>query len=198
MKERIITTALELFHSYSIRTVTMDDISKELGISKRTLYKHFDSKESLITECVKHRIIREKLFQNENPELLDLLLNCFKHTVNMRKTVDPRCCQDLKKYRFAYTSLSRSVSDYATLCKNSTPGAIEQGYVRKEITPDLIYFFVEKYITKLLFDEKNNKPDSFTDTLRAQTLLIFTRGISTIKGRAYIEQELKKKKHEVC
>lgn len=198
MKDRFIKTVLELFHTYGIKTVTMDDISKELGISKRTLYKYFDSKECLVTECVKHRIIQEKLFQNENPELLELLLNCFKHTESLRKTVDPQCCQDLKKYHFAYTFLSQSVSDYATLCKNNTPAAIQQGYIRKEITPDLIYFFVEKYLSKLFFDPNVNSSDSFTDTLRAQTILIFTRGISTIKGRAYIDQELKKKQHEVC
>ena len=198
MKERIIQTVLVLFHTYGIKTVTMDAIARELGMSKRTLYKYFDSKETLVAECVKHRIIREKLFQNENMELLDLLLNCFQNTVNLRRTVDLQCCQDLKKYHFAYTFLFRSVSDYATLCKNNTLNAIQQGYIRKEISPELVYFFVEKYISKLFFDEKYNKQAPISDTLRAQTILVFARGISTIKGRAYIDQKLKKKQHEVC
>ena len=40
MKEKIIKTALEHFIQYGFKTFTMDDLAKELGISKKTLYEH--------------------------------------------------------------------------------------------------------------------------------------------------------------
>lgn len=51
MRELIVETALTLFLKQGVRTTTMDQISDQLGISKKTLYEHFDSKESLMAAC---------------------------------------------------------------------------------------------------------------------------------------------------
>ena len=48
MKERILETADRLFYSRGIRAVGVDTIAAEIGISKRTLYNHFSSKDELI------------------------------------------------------------------------------------------------------------------------------------------------------
>ena len=49
MKERILETADKLFYLQGIRAVGVDTIAAEIGISKRTLYNHFPSKDALIT-----------------------------------------------------------------------------------------------------------------------------------------------------
>src|SRR5260221_3084489 len=48
MKERILETADKLFYLRGIRAVGVDTIAAEIGISKRTLYNHFPSKDELI------------------------------------------------------------------------------------------------------------------------------------------------------
>src|SRR3954470_8144294 len=48
MKERILETADRLFYQRGIRAVGVDTIAAEIGISKRTLYNHFPSKDALI------------------------------------------------------------------------------------------------------------------------------------------------------
>src|SRR5450631_3627398 len=48
MKERILETADRLFYLQGIRAVGVDTIAAEIGISKRTLYNHFPSKDALI------------------------------------------------------------------------------------------------------------------------------------------------------
>jgi AcrR family transcriptional regulator len=48
MKERILQTADRLFYLQGIRAVGVDTIAAEIGISKRTLYNHFPSKDALI------------------------------------------------------------------------------------------------------------------------------------------------------
>lgn len=45
LRERVIAAGQELFHKRGIRAVTMDDVSHQLHISKRTLYQLFDTKE---------------------------------------------------------------------------------------------------------------------------------------------------------
>jgi AcrR family transcriptional regulator len=49
MKQRILETADRLFYSQGIRAVGVDTIAAEIGISKRTLYNHFPSKDALIS-----------------------------------------------------------------------------------------------------------------------------------------------------
>lgn len=47
IRTRIIEAATEIFHLHGFSRVTMDEITEKLGMSKKTLYKHFSSKEDL-------------------------------------------------------------------------------------------------------------------------------------------------------
>src|SRR5882757_5865383 len=58
MKERILETADRLFYLRGIRAVGVDAIAAEIGISKRTLYNHFPSKDELIAAYLERRFTR--------------------------------------------------------------------------------------------------------------------------------------------
>ncbi len=55
MKERILETADRLFYLRGIRAVGVDTVAAEIGISKRTLYNHFPSKDALIAAYLQRR-----------------------------------------------------------------------------------------------------------------------------------------------
>jgi AcrR family transcriptional regulator len=55
MKERILETAERLFYVRGIRAVGVDTVAAEIGISKRTLYNHFPSKDALISAYLERR-----------------------------------------------------------------------------------------------------------------------------------------------
>src|ERR1700754_2723218 len=57
MKERILQTADRLFYLEGIRAIGVDTIAAEIGISKRTLYNHFPSKDALIQAYLKRRFV---------------------------------------------------------------------------------------------------------------------------------------------
>lgn len=57
MKERILKTADRLFYLEGIRAVGVDTIAAEIGISKRTLYNHFPSKDALIAAYLERRFV---------------------------------------------------------------------------------------------------------------------------------------------
>ena len=58
MKDRILETADRLFYLQGIRAVGVDTIAAEIGISKRTLYNHFPSKDALISAYLARRFVR--------------------------------------------------------------------------------------------------------------------------------------------
>jgi AcrR family transcriptional regulator len=57
MKERILATADQLFYLEGIRAIGVDTIAAEIGISKRTLYNHFPSKDALIAAYLERRFV---------------------------------------------------------------------------------------------------------------------------------------------
>jgi len=50
MKEKIIQKATEMFITLGFKSVTMDDIANEMGISKKTIYTHFNNKTELVKQ----------------------------------------------------------------------------------------------------------------------------------------------------
>ena len=54
MREKIVHHAVEMFLNYGFKSVTMDDIANALGISKKTIYQHFDNKTKLVEATVMH------------------------------------------------------------------------------------------------------------------------------------------------
>ena len=54
MKQKILKTAVDMFLNYGFKSVTMDDIANELGISKKTIYVHFPNKTKLVEATTSH------------------------------------------------------------------------------------------------------------------------------------------------
>ena len=55
MRERILETTDRLFYRQGIRAIGVDTIAAEIGISKRTLYNYFPSKDALVTAYLERR-----------------------------------------------------------------------------------------------------------------------------------------------
>jgi len=60
VKEKIISGARQLFSKYGIRSITMDMISEQLGISKRTIYENFNDKDELLKFCMNAGMAEQK------------------------------------------------------------------------------------------------------------------------------------------
>ena len=53
-RDRIVTTARDLFHRHGIRGIGVEAIAEAAGTNKMTLYRHFSSKDELIVECLQN------------------------------------------------------------------------------------------------------------------------------------------------
>lgn len=71
MKERILDTAERLFYGAGIRATGVDTIAAEVGISKRTLYNHFPSKDALVAAYLKRGFLEQRA--SERPPIEQIL-----------------------------------------------------------------------------------------------------------------------------
>jgi AcrR family transcriptional regulator len=89
MKERILETADRLFYLRGIRAVGVDTIAAEIGISKRTLYNHFPSKDALIAAYLNRRF-RQVPASNKPPA--EQILGTFEQLERRFAAEDFRGC----------------------------------------------------------------------------------------------------------
>lgn len=98
----IIESSLKLFCQYGIKSISMDDIARELGMSKKTLYQHIDDKNKLVEEAL-------QLANMKDIEVMAVFkrsdLNAIEQFFEFKKLMEPHIGQyqptilfDLKKY----------------------------------------------------------------------------------------------------
>ena len=200
MKEIIFKKSLELFTNNGFKSVTMDDIANELGISKKTIYQHFSSKNELVKETVDFvfdtAINRLKDIQgkSETPihehfvmknTVADLFeFNIQASTIYQFNKYYPRLAERIQKKRHANYDL--------TIVKNLKEG-VEKGYYRKEIDIDFVGKIFFSSSTAFFNDEIfiNGQNSESLDELNYNFLEYHLRGIVTPKGLQILEELLK-------
>ena len=101
-KHKILSRCERLFMRYGIKSVTMDDVSRELGISKKTLYQFFENKDDLINQITVHhfacqnKAVEEIL--SEAKTAIDEMIGIANWMNAMSKNMNPSLMFDLRKY----------------------------------------------------------------------------------------------------
>ena len=95
-------TAVDLFWRYGVKSITMDDIAKELGISKKTIYQHFNDKDAIVKEVVEQELACEKIdmerLEAEAQDPIEEVLRISDYIQASFGTISPVLLHDLKKY----------------------------------------------------------------------------------------------------
>jgi AcrR family transcriptional regulator len=187
-KAKIIGTSVQLFMKHGIKRVTMDDIARELGISKKTIYQHYKDKEEIITTATQIHLDGECNMMKEIREnSSNAVEHLFKLSKIMRESFDnihSAVLFDLKKYYksawLLYQKFEKEVL-YKEV-ENSLYAGIKEGYFRKEINVSVLSSLrileIQMSFDNELFDHTNNT----ISEIQHQLLEHFTYGILSEKG----------------
>jgi AcrR family transcriptional regulator len=195
-KEDIIEKCTEIFTSYGAK-VSMDEISRMLEISKRTLYEFFDSKENLIFECANFTInkirmvvdahfsentnnIIEKLFPTLNPKLQKMLVEDNRFIKDVRRLYVDIYRQTMEKH---IKSFKKHILE---IINEGVEENVFISNINPEIILDVLFAIHNALANKMEVFEKYSPKELFKNTL-----LCYLRGISTPKGIEMIEQTIK-------
>ena len=191
--DELISKISNLFIKYGIKTIVMDDIARELGISKKTLYEYFENKADILIKVVQHILIIEfteldKLI-NKKINAVDQLQVIATYTINTLLKVNPVLPYQLQKY-YPLVSLkliSQRREFIQTRIKQNFSSGIEQGLYRDNFNAEILAVYYSNFLNnkciKLFVEECYVDYDSLIRTI----LIISLRGIATSKGLEYIE-----------
>ena len=195
MKTKIINTATDLFLNFGFKSVTMDDIANQLGISKKTIYVYFENKKKLvraIDKCLFKKItdgIKEIKKKSSDPisELYEIKFYLMRSLKGEKaspyyqlKKYYPSIFKDLKKRKFEFIIKSS---------RESLKKGISQGLFRKSINIDLIsrlYFNASlglkdpEVFSKEIFDPEILMENYLEYHLRA---IVTEKGLKKLKNR---------------
>ena len=144
MREKILSKAADLFLSYGFKSVTMDDIANAMGISKKTIYQHFDNKTKLVEatslsvfEIISHGIdCICALEKNPIEEIYDIKSFVMDHLKNEKSSPQH---QLRKYYPKIYDSLKAKQFQVMQSCvTDNLRRGIEQGFYRENMDVEFI------------------------------------------------------------
>lgn len=194
LRQSIINNATERFLRLGIRSVSMDDLSTDMGISKKTLYQLISTKDQLVDEAIADFIKREEGMINHLNEhatdALDAMTQIANHVVEIFGQIRPILINDLQKYNKKTWSKIRQmqISFIKEQIKDNLKRGIAEGVYRQEIDPDIISsLYVEKawsIINQTLFSFNNYD----RDVLIKQHMLYHIYGILSQMGRIQFEK----------
>lgn len=193
-REEIIQTAENLFLAYGVRSVTMDDISKKLAISKKTIYQHYKDKDEIVCRVTQRFLEREKMMVAEIKEksqgAIHELVMVSKYLREHLQNINPSVLFDLQKYHRGawsiYLKFKEKVFLYAI--EETLVRGIEEGVFMKDINIHILSILRVEEI-QMLFDEDIFPRDKFHfEEVQMQLFEHFTRGILTRKGADLMNQ----------
>jgi AcrR family transcriptional regulator len=194
IKERILVKANDLFMRYGIRSITMDEIAAQLGISKKTIYQFFTDKDEMVEGVVDAHIRENETkcdsFRSNAQDAVHEIFVAVGEMEEMLKAMNPLIMYDLEKH---HPKSHRKFRDhiqrfmYQVLRDNLRRG-IAEGLYRPEINEDI----VAKHRLESAFmcfnqDVFPHNKYRISEVCR-ELAMLFLYGIATSKGVLYIEK----------
>ena len=189
----ILKTAETLFVKFGIRSVSIDDICKEIQISKKTFYTEFEQKADLVVE-VCSRIVGKQKSEKEQARLAEMTSNnpidvIFSYRLPLQSKVHRKYAAflyDLNKYypEIQQQRVEAKIDEIRRALLNFLQSGVEQGWFRSDLNLDLMAQFLTKWqgiTTQMLQELEPDQIPQFFDMLSDALV----RMVVNEKGMAY-------------
>lgn len=193
-QERITTAALDLFFRFGVKSITMDEVAKNLAISKKTIYQFFKDKDDLVARATEWHMMKEEAIIREIAETaidpVDEVLKISERIGTMLEGVNPSLLFDIEKFHpKAWKKFQEHKSNCIinTLVANMKKG-IEKGLYRKDIDVEVMSILRMEEI-QMPFNPHIFPSSKFKiQKVQVQFIEHYLYGICTLKGHKLINK----------
>ncbi len=178
IRQSIMDSVINQFNQKGMK-FTMDDISKELHISKKTIYKEFNDKDELFFATVDYGFsaIKQKeaeIISDDSLGLMEKLTKVIVCLPDNYKNIDFRRVYQLReKHPLVYKQVAKRIESDWEETERLLKQAIDEGYIRSDISIPVVKLTIEGAIEKFLSSEDLFKTDlSYEDSLNGMIDII--------------------------
>ena len=192
IRERIVNECSQMLMSVGPTSMTMDDVARACGISKRTLYETFPDKRTLIGECI-HR--EHELKNAAMKEIFNTSSNCFEamyrvyqRARKMYETTSVAYINDIKRlYPDIFEKHIENEKTVITGIASVLRQAQDEGLVIKHINPEIAAYLFSRSMRQLHENPNGVKYGFKIEDMFDHVFISFLRGVATVKGIEMIE-----------
>jgi AcrR family transcriptional regulator len=190
--EKILNGAADLFMRIGIKSVSMDDIAREIGVSKKTIYKHFQDKKQLIFSVLEANIQYEKAACNacysKEGNAVQKMIDISRQISHQHRDINPTVIFDLQKfYPSAWSKMEAFQNEFiAGIIIHNIEEGQEEGLYRKEIDPKIAATMYGALIRSMVQQLTQGDNNYTFKTLHLQMVSYHLYGICTIPGRQFL------------
>lgn len=194
-REKILKISSKTMQSVGIKNLRVDEISKSLNISKRTLYELFSNKRNLVKETLFYmysefnKKMLEMIDKSEN--MIEAIDKIHRFEIKMLKNISENVLDEIRDYSFQF-----NISNFQMKKQSSDPWAgyiifekgVAQGIFRDNLNIDAVLIFLDEI--HVLIHKKNifGNLKCTSDEVKKSIIEPYFRGLCTEKGVKILEK----------
>lgn len=191
-QKQYINKAMMVFRNDGLR-LSLDEVADKMGITKKTLYNHFESKELLLCECVQSLMIdmRDNIHAifTQGTDTITSLLNAFEEVDRMFSNLSPIFFYDMKKMYPQYigTEHATGFGFFREEVHENLKKGVEEGVYRNDLDMEYISDYLtfttfSYYFNKLITNNNVVIKDFFKNSMEFNLrALVSEKGINNLK-----------------
>lgn len=203
VKQELTAKIADVFMRYGVRSVNMDDIARNLSVSKKTLYKYYKDKSDVV-KCVTDLMTHGEECQiaeieAESENAIDEIIRISEFANQMLKNMHPSVMFDLQKY---YPESFQVFSDHKKIFVTNQVEAnlikgIKEGLYRDNIKVDIIS---KLYVTKIdaIWNSELFPSNEYSFAqVHLEMIRYHIRGLASPEGLDYLKKRINKEQFKL-
>ena len=189
----IIVQALGVFQRYGIKSVSMDDLARHMGMSKKTLYQHFSDKTQLVEEALNHLMESDycsmKNIEQQSLNAIDEMFALYRHASTTVRSHNPVLEFDLQRY---FPQIHKKLRDrnrtqmHEIMLRNLTKGKAE-GLYRSNLSENIIAKLFVLRMENLMHTDLVSAEEIYSEAFFIETYRYHLFGILSEAGLQFIK-----------
>jgi len=193
---RIVDGAEELFSRYGLKSVTMDDISRHVGMSKKTIYQNFEDKNKIIYAVMQNEMTKQQNcfieFGTTAKDPVHEMVMMMQYLEKTFRRFNPNLFYDMQKH---YPDVWHMFREFKISCAlesimSNLERGKELGLYRKTVNSKILGIMRLEEV-EFAMDPSIFPPEKFTiHEVQVQMLEHFLHGICTLRGHRLVNKYL--------
>lgn len=199
----ILQGALGVFMRLGIKSVNMDDVAGNLGISKKTLYKYVTDKDDLVNKITRlHCEMEDRAMDAICARGLNAIDESFEMTtfiMGLLRQIHPSVLFDLQKYHpesMKEMMLNRQEKIKECISRNLEKG-IQEGHYRDDLVVEIVCKIYLTVVTTLFTESSYTDKGHSLPRVYLEMFRYHIRGIASEKGLQYLIQKVAEEKERL-
>lgn len=196
----ILKKVSPLYNRYGIRSITMDDVARELCISKKTLYQFVSDKEDLVEKVLMYELSNRQPLDNgkKSRNAIEDLFEVHSMINRIIRETNPSKEYDLQKY---YPEINKKIVDIKrditmkAMMYNIKKGK-KEGLYREELNETIISKMYLLRMNQIMMDDAEAVKEYTSSKFIFEMFIYHIRGMATQKGLDFLESNIDKLMHE--